>query len=362
MTINSISIRTFCVPIVASFIAFLPLISHACERTAQTEYMSASNEMQTLDRSVHHFLKSLSTQQGIELLILAYDAPDYIEHYRQRLVTLAVNQDNLTDRLTDFYLCSGLKQEEIDVKFGDIFKQHDQLLQHLEGHNTAFAESPFTDEIQAYHEQAVNLFGDTESGVLQPLQLTQNIYQNITAKFAQRATIYDLWKLKEAKGTDEFMRVTGLNIMKYSPAAQLQQHLDRGLSKDSFVMFGGPSDGEEYPHSIHYLARELSGYTGDGNLPTAEEIPNRSKLAILVETSESNKRELLKLLTQYEDAATQFKKRSAQRYNIQSWQQSDRQATNMGELMQIWAIHNEQKIREQADVIDELLNPKVAID
>ncbi len=362
MTLNLIKTKKLCSFITTSFLIFFPVFSEACDRTALTTYMEASNEMQTLDASVHNFLKSLNSKQNIELLILAYTAPQYIAEYHQRLTTLAVNQSTLTDKLNDFYLCSGLKQTEIDTRFGKTFKNHNKLLQHLQMHDTAFIESKFTNTIETYHSQAISFFGDNESGVLPPLKLTQSIFNKLAKNYAQKATIFDLWKLKEARGTEHFMRVTGLNIMKFSPQAKLQEHLDRGLSEDSFLMFGAPGDGEEYPQSIHYLARELSGYDGSGSLPTVDEIPNRSKLAIVVAISEENKQQLVELLSQYEAAASQFKTRSAQRYSIKDWQQTVRQASNMDDALQMWAINNYQQIRKQADIIDQLLNPKAAKD
>lgn len=362
MKLHLIKIQKLCSLIAVSILTFFPIFSEACDRTVLTAYMSASDEMQALDRSVHTFLKSLSSKQGMDMLILTYNAPDYIAEYRQRLNTLTDNQPRITDSLNQFYLCSGLKQTEVDTRFGQTFEQHDKLLNHLQMHATSFAENKFSSEIKAAHNQAISFFGDSESGVMEPLQLTQNIYKNIAQNYAKQATIFELWALKEARGTERFMSVTGLNILNYSPEAQLQLHLDRGLSKESFLLFGGPADGEEYPQSIHHLARELSGYTGDGNLPTVDQIPNRSRLAIIIEISEANKQELLELLSQYETAANQFTTRSAQRYNIQDWKQTDREPTNMEELLQFWAIQNYQQIRKQADIIDELVDPKLAKD
>lgn len=362
MMLNLIKTKKLCSFITTSFLIFFPVFSEACDRTALTTYVDASSEMQTLDASVHHFLKSLNSKQDIELLILAYTAPQYIAEYHQRLTTLAVNQPTLTEKLHDFYLCSGLNQTEINTRFGKTFKDHDKLLQHLQMHDTAFVESKFTSTIETYHSKAISLFGEHESGVLRPLKLTQNIFNKLAKNYAQKATIFDLWRLKEARGTEHFMRVTGLNILKFSPQAKLQEHLDRGLSEDSFLMFGAPRDAEEYPQSIHHLARELSGYDGSGRLPTVDEIPNRSKLAIVVAVSEENEQQLSELLSQYEAAASQFKTRAAQRYNIQDWHQTTRQASNMDEALQMWAMNHYQQMRKQADIIDQLLNPKTAKD
>lgn len=362
MTLHSNTTKIFPALIIVLLFTAAPALGKTCDRNALTTYMSVSEEMQTLDSSVHNFLNSLNTQKDIELLILASTAPDYIAEFHQRLVLLAVNQPIVTDDLNEFYLCSGLQQSEIDKRFNDTFERHFQLIEHLQQHDSEFFNTTFATKLDEYHNQAIAVFGDDESGVLRPLKTTENIFTHLTHKYAQQATIYDFWELKQAKGTEHFMDVTGLNIQHFSPQAQLQKHLDRGLSKESFLLFGGPGEGEEYPQSIYHLAHELSGQISSGNLPTIEQIPNRSKLAIIVATSEQNKQDLLKVLSQYETAATQFKKRAAQRYNIVHWKQTPSSATTDKGVLQNWAIDKQQKMLKQGKSIDALLNAQSSQD
>lgn len=363
MTFYIMNFKPLYVFTTVSFLIFnLASIVNACDRNAVTTYMKASEEMQTLDSSVHKFIKSLYSKKDIELLIFASTAPDYIAEFHQRLSPLIVNQPAITDDLNEFYLCSGLQQEEIDDQFKDTFDNHYQLLDHLQKHDTELHETTFSAKINDYHRESVTVFGDQENGILQPLKVTENIFQNITKKYAQQATIFDFWKLKEAQGTEYFMNVTGLNIEHYSPKAQLQKHLDRGLSKDSFMIFGAPADDEEYPQSIYHLAHELSGQISNGPLPTVDELPNRSKLAIIIKTSEDNKQELSKILNQFETAVQQFKQRAAQKYHIKDWQHPKKDISTARELLHNWAVNKLQYTSQQADIIDELLDAKSSKD
>lgn len=349
---------TFSVLIVLLLFLSTSAFGARCDRRALTTYMSASEEMQALDASVHRFLKELNRGEDLELLIVAYTAPQYIEHFHQKLTLLSNNQTAITNDLNEFYLCSGLDQGEIDKRFKDTFNKHYQLLEHLQKHDTEFSDTGFSTKIDKYHGQALAVFGDNQSGLLQPLRTTENIFNNLTGKYAQQATLYDFWELKQAKGTKYFMDVTGLNIEHFSPKAQLQEHLDRGLSKDSFLLFGGPREGEEYPQSIYHLARELTGQISKDSLPSVDQLPNRSKLAIVVATSEENEKFLLKLLEQYETAATQFKNRAGKRFHIDQWNITFDPANSAQEILHNWAVGKVQIMVQQGQSIDALLDPK----
>lgn len=358
--LNKKNITTF---LLGSCLLALPSMSSACDKEAVLTYQKALVEIKNVDQSVHHFLTSLeSNQSEIDLLVQYYIAPQFIEEYQRRVNKLVESFPKKTKGIKGFFLCQGIKSAEIESRFGSDFKAQSDRVSHLQTHETDMQEASFTEKVNQGHKQSVLIFGDQESSVLLPLQETQGIVDFIHNEYASKASIYDLWSLKQAKGSKEFMQLTGLDIMKGSPEAKLQAHLAKGLSKDSFLMLGGPSEGQEYPQTIQHLAAELSAYNGTGTLPSEAQLPNRSKLAILAMTNDKNLKQARQILKQYQTAATQFKERATKQFKITVWQRSVNEPKNLNEELQAWAITNYQQMVHFEGLLEKLLNPKEEIE
>lgn len=348
--------------LLGSCLLTLPLLSSACDQKSVLSYQEASTDIQTIDQSVHHFLQSIDTDASeVDLLIQYYTAPEFIKEYNKRVNMLADSLPAKTASLKEFFICKGLKATDIESRFGNDFKAQSDRVKHLQMHETEMLKPSFMEQIKEGHEQSVLVFGKQELSVLPPLKETQGIFDFINNQYASKASIYDLWNLKEARGSQKFMQLTGLNIMKGSPEAKLQAHLDKGLTKDSFLMLGGPSEGEEYPQTIHHLAGELASYDGSGSLPSEEQLPNRSKLAILAMINDENLKQAQQILAQYQTASAQFKERATKQFKITDWGKSINEPKSLNEQLQAWAVVNQQQMQHFEGIIEKLLNPKAEI-
>lgn len=333
-------------------------------RNHQQQVKQFESKINFTDMNIHQHLQKLNNSKGIDGLVFIYSFDKDISIFTTEVAALADEHDKSFPAHLDALVKYAQKNGNEEINKENIAAKYSASLAHLQEHIRWYNSAKIVTQMAEQQALAYNVLGVADKGNLVELYKSA---ENIFFRFAsnsQAANSHEMWKVAEIIGVKRFSSETGIDLKKNSPERKKQRYREQFKDIDvEPLIFGGPPEGVEYPHSYPYFKAEITyGSVNSSDdiarIQTSENIINRNRLALNALASDRFRSEIKQALNDYKQTMETFQELAGRRFKIENWQDLPVAKESWLSLAQIWSITEYQLMFSRFQAMQQMLDAK----